>query len=192
MNSRHAADAGLIEPAACTGVSRRPFEDGDLDFLYQVYASSRAAEMALLTDWSEAQKVAFLRAQFHAQHTHYQTHYPDARYDVLVRDGTDIGRLYVARMHHEIRVMDIALMPAYRNQGIGRTLMQVLMDEAASVGKFVSLHVEASNPAKRLYDRLGFTVVGEVTFYKRMYWVPEGVMPVLNPAAAVPSADVLS
>lgn len=159
-------------------VTLRPCRPADLEFLYTVYAGSRADEMALVTDWTEAQKDAFLRFQFQAQHTHYQTSYPDARYDVIVRDGEDIGRLYVARTAHEIRIVDIALLPAYRNQGIGRALVQAVLDEAERAGKIVSIHVEVHNPAKRLYERLGFTVAGEVGVYRLMQWVRPGLIPV--------------
>jgi predicted GNAT family acetyltransferase len=53
-----------------------------------------------------------------------------------------------------------------------------LKDEAARSNRFVSLHVEEDNPARRLYQRLGFRDAGEVTFYKLMHWVPEGHTPV--------------
>ena len=49
---------------------------------------------------------------------------------MIVRDGEDIGRLYVDHRTHEIRIVDIALLPAHRNQGIGRALVQAVLDEA--------------------------------------------------------------
>lgn len=159
------------------GVTLRPVAEADLEFLYRVYAASRSDEMALLVDWSEEEVEQFLRFQFEAQHRHYQTHYPNARYDVIVREGEDAGRLYVQPMANEIRVMDIALLPEHRGQGIGRALMQEVLDEAASSQRFVSLHVEGNNPAKRLYERMGFTVVGEVSFYELMHWIPAGLTP---------------
>ena len=167
------------------GVTLRAFEPSDLEFLYRVYASSRAGEMAMVTDWSEEQKETFLRFQFNAQHTHYQQHYPQASYDIISMGSERIGRFYVERMPKEIRVMDIALLPEYRNQGIGRELMQAVLNEAGRISpKLVSLHVEPENPAKRLYERLGFTVAGEVSFYQLMHWVPPG----LTPADAGPTA----
>ena len=75
----------------------------------------------------------------------------------------------------EIRLMDIALLHDHRSKGIGTALTQSILDEAAVSRRIVSLHVETENPAKRLYERLGFREVGEVTFYKRMHWAPEGL-----------------
>lgn len=177
-------------PARATtlsGVTLRPCGAADLEFLYRVYAASRAAEMALLADWSAAQVEAFLRFQFQAQHRHYQTHYPSARYEVIVRDGENAGRLYVQPMENEIRVMDIALLPQHRGQGIGGALMREVLDEAARTRRFVSLHVEADNPAKRLYERMGFAVAGEASFYKLMRWIPPGLTPAFEPADVPPA-----
>lgn len=158
-----------------SGVSLRPIKSNDMEFLYQVYSSTRADEMAMIVDWTVAQKEAFLTQQFQAQHAHYQKHYPGAQYDVIERAGEKIGRLYVDRMEKEIRLMDIALLPPHRNQGLGQALVQDLMNEAAGKQQFVSLHVEEMNPAKKLYERMGFVVVGDVSFYKLMHWIPESV-----------------
>lgn len=150
----------------------------DLEFLLRVYAASRSDETALPTQWTDADKDAFLRFQFHAQDTHYRTQYPRARYDVIVRDGQDIGRLYVERTTHEVRIVDIALLPAHRNQGIGRALVQAVLDEAERGGKIVSLHVELHNPAQALYHRMGFTVAGNADVYQLMHWIPPRLTPV--------------
>ena len=84
----------------------------------------------------------------------------------------EIGRLYVDRWADEICLMDIALLPEFRNRGIGGALMRDLLAEAEREGKLLSCHVEEANPAKRLYERLGFVVAGEHTFYKLMHWRP--------------------
>ncbi len=91
----------------------------DAAFLTEVYASTRADEMARL-DWHEAQKRAFLRMQFEAQHKDYTARYRGARFDIIELDREPVGRLYVDRRKREIRVIDIALLPAYRGRGIGQ------------------------------------------------------------------------
>ncbi len=142
----------------------RTIQAEDRDFLFHVYASTRAEELAL-TDWDETQKQTFLTQQFEAQHHHYQTHYQGARFDLVLLDGEPIGRLYVARWKEEIRIMDIALLPAFRNRGIGSGLLCDLLEEAAVTGKRLTIHVERYNPALRLYRRMGFEPVGETGVY---------------------------
>ena len=66
--------------------------------------------------------------------------------------------------------MDIALLPDQRNHGIGQFLIDRVLHEAAASHNLVSLHVEDASSAKRLYERMGFVVVGEVSFYKLMHW----------------------
>jgi len=153
-------------------VEVRPVRDADLDFLRRVYASAREDELAQATHWSDEQKREFLNGQFELQHRHYVENYPGARLGVITIDGRDVGRLYVDRWDDEIRLMDIALLPEFRNRGIGRSLVQELVDEATRTKKLLSCYVEASNPAKRLYDRLGFVEAGQHTFYLLMHFRP--------------------
>lgn len=148
-------------------VHRRPAQDSDLAFLSQVYASTRAEELAPVP-WPDDVKAAFLRSQFEAQHSHYHQHYADANFDVIMLDETPIGRLYVHRTSGEFRLMDIALLPEYRNQGIGSALIGALLAEADAKGVFVGLHVERFNPAHRLYIRFGFAEVEDREVYVYM------------------------
>ena len=141
-----------------TGIRLRPAGPDDRPLLYDVYASTRTEEMAVV-GWDAAQVEAFLTQQFEVQDTYYREHYPHASFDVVLADGTPAGRLSVARGPEEIRVVDIALLPAFRNRGIGTTLLRELIDEGASSGRPVTVHVERFNPAMRLYERLGFRPV---------------------------------
>ena len=61
--------------------------------------------------------------------------------------------------------MDIALLPEYRNGGIGSGLLRELLEEAAATSRRLTIHVERYNPALRLYRRLGFEPVGETGVY---------------------------
>jgi ribosomal protein S18 acetylase RimI-like enzyme len=150
----------------------RPAEAGDQDFLYRLYASTRADEMALV-NWTDEQKEAFLRMQFNAQTEHYQIHYPNAEYHILQREDAAIGRLITNRSHDQLLIIDIALLPEYRNAGIGTTLIQDLMDEARQAHVPLVLRVEFFNPVIRLYTRLGFVKTREVNaVYHEMIWTP--------------------
>ena len=80
----------------------------------------------------------------------------------------------VDRGEAAIVLRDIAVLTEYRNAGIGSRLIQDLLDEAASAGKPVQLHVVATSPAVRLYERLGFCRTGDEAAYLEMKWVPGG------------------
>jgi ribosomal protein S18 acetylase RimI-like enzyme len=118
--------------------------------------------------WDEPTKRAFLRQQFDAQDAHYKEHYRDTSYDVIVVAGEPAGRLYVARWKDEIRIVDISLLPAHRGRGVGTALLRELMADADAAGKPLSIHVEVNNPARSLYDRLGFEVAEDKGVYVLM------------------------
>jgi GNAT superfamily N-acetyltransferase len=149
--------------------SLRPITPEDDSFLADLYASTRAEELAV-TGWSDEEKAVFCRRQFDAQSTHYRENYPGASLQVIEREGVPIGRLYVARWEREVRIMDIALLPGHRRSGVGTQLLRELQDEARSAGKSLSIHVERFNPALRLYERLGFQMVEDKGVYLLMEW----------------------
>ena len=80
---------------------------------------------------------------------------------MVERDGRPIGRLYRDLRKDEIRVVDIALLTGERGRGVGGRLMRDVLAEARERGLAVRIHVERTNPARRLYDRLGFRIVEE-------------------------------
>ena len=112
-----------------SAVRFRAIRETDLPFLSHLYASTRAEELAPVP-WSDEQKQAFLSQQFDAQHQHYQKHFANAGFDLILLDETPIGRLYVDRQDDEIRIVDIALLPEHRGRGIGGHIMRDILDEA--------------------------------------------------------------
>lgn len=153
------------------GFSLRPATPDDEPFLLGVYASTREEELAL-TGWDDAQKAAFVRMQFDAQDRHYREHYADASFDIVLVDGVAAGRLCVARWPAEIRIVDVALLPMFRNGGAGTILLRDLLAEGAATGSRVTIHVERFNRALRLYERLGFLPVGERGIHLLLEWRP--------------------
>lgn len=143
-----------------------------MEFLLRLYATTRAEEMAMVTDWTEEQKEWFVRMQFQAQHAWYQEHYGDATFDLILIDGAPAGRLYVHRRGNEIRLVDVSLVPELRGRGIGEALLRELMAEAETAGKPLTIHVEKYNPAMRLYLRLGFKPIEDRGPYDLMEWRP--------------------
>jgi ribosomal protein S18 acetylase RimI-like enzyme len=145
----------------------RPVVDGDRAFLVELYGSVREPELAHLP-WDEEMKRAFVEQQFAAQDAHYRTNYPGATLDLIEVDGEPAGRLYVHRGRSDIRIMDVAMAPAFRGRRIGTRLLEGLIGEAEASGRKLSIHVEQNNPARTLYQRLGFEPAGEHGVYVLM------------------------
>lgn len=162
---------GLPDEWLSRGFALRPEMDDDTAFLMRLYASTREHELALLP-WSEAQKHAFLAQQFQAQRHHYRTTMACCAFDVIEHDGAPIGRLYVEASPAQLNLVDIALLPAWRGQGLGGAILGALQAAAAASTRVVCAFVEKSNPALRLYRRLGFAEIADHGLYWEIEWTP--------------------
>jgi ribosomal protein S18 acetylase RimI-like enzyme len=151
------------------GISLHPIRPEDEGFLFEVYASTRLEELVAL-GWNEAQREAFLKMQFRAQHQSYLAQFPTADFTIIQHRGVPIGRLYIERRADEMRGIDIALLPEYRRAGLGTAIVQSLLAEATSEGKPFRIHVAKLNRAQRLYERLGFTTLDDDGAYRFMEW----------------------
>ena len=150
----------------------RPTTPEDVPFLRHVYGTTRVDEMQRVP-WSEEQKRAFLDMQFNAQKQHYEQYYPQCDFLVIEIEGEPVGRLYIDRGESDIEIVDIALVPEIRGRGIGKMLLEEILEEGRATGKKVGIYVENFNPARHLYDRLGFRHVDTNGVYHKMEWSPD-------------------
>lgn len=153
-------------------ISYRPFTADDLPFVAELYASTRREEVAA-TGWPPEVQEAFLRQQHEAQRSHYSIHYADAEWLIIEREGEPIGRLYLHEGAEDLLIVDISLVPHCRGQGIGGAILRDTLALGRERAKAVTIHVEKFNPARRLYLRLGFSVVDDVGVYELMRAEPQ-------------------
>jgi len=146
----------------------RPVGDADLPLLRAIYGSAREAELACVA-WTTNEKAEFLRSQFDLQHRYYQAHFPCAEFSVIQYGSRDVGRWYVDWHGVELRLIDIALLPEWRNRGIGSGLLRGLLAMSDQLRKTILLHVEVNSPALSLYRRLGFATCADNGVYSRMF-----------------------
>lgn len=162
------ADGVNVIDDAFEALYLRAATPADRAFLREVFVSTRVEEFAR-SGMSAAQITALLAEQFELQDTYYRRHYPDLRFDVVMNGDDPVGRLY----HHwndiELRIVDIALLPAHRGAKIGTRIMHALIAMAAQRELPVTLYVETVNPVKSLYERLGFEKRGENGIYEQMH-----------------------
>ncbi|WP_127019548.1 GNAT family N-acetyltransferase [Rheinheimera mangrovi] len=154
-------------------IQLHPYTSEDLPFLYRLYASTRQQEMQFFP-FDEAQKQAFLHQQFQAQLQHYTQHYNKAKFFIVRRNNIAVGRLFLDQWQHEIRIVDISLLPEFQQQGIGSWLFQFVFERAAAAQLSVSIHVEQHNPVRSWYEKLGFKYKSQTNeVYLLMEWIPD-------------------
>ena len=150
----------------------RPSLPDDRDFLFRLYASTRMEEIRSF-GWSAVQQEAFFRMQFNAQQQWYQAAYSTAENQIIEKDHEPIGRMIVQREAGIWRLLDISLLPEHRGQGIGGELIRGLIKDCVATGAVLQLQVVNTNPAQRLYTRLGFIKTGQDQIYTQMELHPQ-------------------
>jgi ribosomal protein S18 acetylase RimI-like enzyme len=167
------------------GIHLRVALPEDLAMLAGIYACIRAEELEQVP-WSAEEKKAFTDWQSAQQEQHYALHYPHAERLVIEHENAAggpvvarvaMGRIYLETTSAEVRLMEITLLPGHRNQGVGTHLMNELLRYADSLQRQVSLHVEPFNPAKRMYERMGFVVSETRGLYEFMVRAVPGTVP---------------
>lgn len=145
-----------------------------MPYLRQLYAASRAAELAQVP-WPESARRAFCDSQFDLQHRHYVTQFATGDFLVVLHGDAAVGRLYLHESASELRIVDILLDETVRGRGLGSTLLCRLQQEVRERGlAALALQVLITNPAaRRLYERLGFVLEGDETaMHLEMRWRP--------------------
>lgn len=164
---------------AASGIHLREAMPEDLPLLADIYATTREEELQQVS-WNPEQKKAFTDWQSAQQEQHYALHYPRAERLLIEQQHASgrpgatpvaIGRIYLETTRLEVRLMDITLFPAYRNRGLGTRVMNALLCYADALPRQMSLHVEPFNPAKRMYERMGFVVSETRGLYEFMFRV---------------------
>jgi ribosomal protein S18 acetylase RimI-like enzyme len=98
---------------------------------------------------------------------------PDETTSVVEVDHERAGRLRVTRTTSGVELCGIQLLPGFQRHGLGTAIIAGLQAEAAAAGVPLDLGVEKDNPdARKLYERLGFTEVGETGQEYKLRWDP--------------------
>ncbi|MFD2942285.1 GNAT family N-acetyltransferase [Flavobacterium notoginsengisoli] len=151
----------------------RDIQSYDLPILCEIYGSTRKEELDKGTNWNDEQKRLFIEHQFSAQHEYYQKNYLGAKFYIIEKENITIGRLYIDFFFEQkgIRIIDITILPQWRNKSIGSSVLNEILNKAANNNLNVTIHVESFNPAMELYKRLGFKKISETNgVYHLMEW----------------------
>jgi len=142
----------------------------DEPLLFALFADTKAAEFAPL-GLSAQQLQPLLEMQFRARQQSYALAYPAAVDMILCReDGTAVGRHLVERQTDCYRCIDLAILPDYRNRGIGAWAIRQIQQVAALEAVPFRLCVAKTGSALRLYERLGFVRASGDALSYEMEW----------------------
>ena len=120
------------------------------DFALQLYLLTMRPYMQELVVWNEQEQRTSFAAQWKREEVR-----------IITVDGKDAGWLQVAELPTEIRLQKFFVSPQHQRSGIGSEVLSNLLVTWRSTGKKIVLRVLKNNPARRLYERLGFSVVAE-------------------------------
>jgi ribosomal protein S18 acetylase RimI-like enzyme len=158
-------DAGVVNDALATvmKVTLRKAVPSDVEFLYRLHRT--AMQTYVIQTWGRWDEAW--------QSQYFHQHFNPSACQVIELHGQEIGTMCVERRTTEIVLRSIEILPAYQGQGVGTELITALLDKAAQKGIPVTLQVLKVNAARRLYERLGFTIGGETSTHYLMKALPK-------------------
>lgn len=143
----------------------------DEPFLRELYFSTREDLYGLFSD--PAQMQGLLSMQYTAQALSYDRQFPEARHEIVLLDDQPVGRMIVDLNDDAMWIVDIALLPNSRNQGIGTILLNRRLAECSDRRVPCFLQVLGTNPARSLYERSGFVIQSDDGVRLLMKWAPQ-------------------
>jgi GNAT superfamily N-acetyltransferase len=95
------------------------------------------------------------------QLTNFRQRWAAGETRIIVREGMDVGWVQSRIEGDSIFVAQLFVERSWQGRGTGTHVMACILDEAARAGRGVTLGVVKTNPALRLYERLGFRTTHE-------------------------------
>ena len=160
-------------PKPIVSFALRLVTEADEAFLFRLYGTTRAVEMDA-AGFPDARREAFLQMQFNAQRVHYHKFYPAAKHLLVLVEERAAGRMWIDRSEPFIHLLDIAILPEFRNLGLGAALLNGLIAESEQSRLPIGVYVETNNPAQSFYRRLGFSLIKDEELYLYFERQPSG------------------
>lgn len=141
----------------------RPAAESDIGFLYALHVATMKEYVDRTWGWEDA-----------FQESVFRRNYVPSEVEIITWDSRDMGMLNVEERAGDIFLRAIEIHPEYQGRGIATSILRQIILDASASGRPVRLHVLKVNPAKRLYDRLGFSVIEDTpTHYIMLTSIPE-------------------
>ena len=162
---RSGSRSSRLDPSATQrhAYTLRQATDDDRAFLYELMvATMKPYVVETWAGWDETFQVR-----------RFTEHFDPARCQIVVVDGRDIGMISIDRGDAEIFLANVQIAPDFQGMGLGSAIIGDLLAEAHRRRVPCRLQVLKVNPARRLYERLGFAIEGETDTHFRMRALPQ-------------------
>jgi len=141
--------------------SLRAATDADLEAMMRIGPQGLRPHVEALQGWDEAEHEAGFRR-----------HFVPAQISIVELAGDAVGYFKLLELDDHCFLEGIYLAAEARGRGLGTRILEDLADGCAQTGKPLRLQVIRTNPARRLYRRLGFIVTGETDTHLSMERIP--------------------
>jgi GNAT superfamily N-acetyltransferase len=145
-------------------ITTRKVTENDKEFLWNLKVAAMRPCVELVYGWNDD-----------AQFSYFLKNFRPKTMRIIRYDGQDVGMVELLERPEELFIARFEVLPEFQNRGIGTTIIQWAIDQAVATQKALRLQVFKINPARRLYERMGFVETGEKETHIQMEWLNEGI-----------------
>lgn len=142
-------------------VDTREAREDDREFLWNLKVAAMRPYVEVVYGWDE-----------HVQHRFFGRGFRPERIRIVRLEGEDVGMFELEDRAGGRFLARIEILPRFQGRGIGTAVMEGLMRDARAAAQPFRLQVLKINPARRLYERLGFVATGETETHVQMELQP--------------------
>jgi ribosomal protein S18 acetylase RimI-like enzyme len=145
------------------GYELRAAEARDVEFAWRLYEQLMRARTEALMPWRADRQREVVESALRS-----------GGMQMIVAGGSVCGWLHVLDGTGTVELHQLYLAPVQQRRGIGTSILRALQSEAAAAGRPLCLNVLINNPARRLYERLGFRIERTDPIKHYMAWRAPG------------------
>lgn len=132
----------------------------DLEFMFNLKKENFKKYVDKIWGWKDNDQIERLKQDL-------KEHLPHKR--IILVDNKPVGVYAVHTIEEgDLFINEISILKEYQNRGIGRNILEEQLKESHKKGIRTILQVFKDNPAKKLYEQLGFKVYGETETHYQM------------------------
>jgi ribosomal protein S18 acetylase RimI-like enzyme len=139
------------------GIRYRNATEKDINFLYTLHVAAMKEYVDQVWGWDDGYQESLFRRN-----------YVPAKIRIVLYNGREIGLLSVEEREDDVFLRTIEIHPEFQGKGLGTAIIKEIIADGAQKMKPIVLQVLTVNPARQLYERLGFAIIEETNIHYMM------------------------